>query len=97
MYNRIHNFILSSAEDNSILNFIFDCAGSSCYLGFSLVAASRGYSLVVVQRHITAEPSPAGEHRVHGLQQLWHTGSVVEFTGPWAQAQKLWCTGLAAL
>ena len=84
---------MSAAEDN----FILGCAGSSCYLGFSLVASSRGYFLVVVQRHVTAESSPVAEHRVHALQQLWHTGSVVEFTGSWAQAQKLWCTGLAAL
>ena len=30
--------------------FIFDCAGLHCCVGFSLVAESRGYSLVAVHR-----------------------------------------------
>ena len=50
-------------------------------MGFSLVAASRGYFPVAAQRRITAEPFPVAEHGVDGHQQLWHMGSVVESTG----------------
>ena len=39
--------------------FIFGCAGSLCYMDFSLIAVSRGYSLVVA----------------HRLLLLWSTGS----------------------
>ena len=33
--------------------------------------------------------------RVHGLQYLWHEGSVLQLVGARAQAQELWCTGFA--
>ena len=42
--------------------FIFGCAG------FSLVKASRGYSLVAVPRLLTAVASCVVEHRLQGMQ-----------------------------
>ena len=47
--------------------------GLRCCTGFSLVVASRGYSLAVVQLLI-AEASLGSEY---GLQWLWHLGSVL--------------------
>ena len=48
--------------NNSIYLFIFGCAGLCCYTGFSLVVASRDYSLVVVLRLFTAVTSLVSEH-----------------------------------
>ena len=47
--------------------------------GLSLVAASGGYSFVVVHSLLIAVASLVAEHglEVHGLQLLWHVGSVV--------------------
>ena len=45
--------------------------GLHCYAGLSLVAASRGYSLVEVFRLFTAVVSPVSE------QRLWSAISVV--------------------
>ena len=46
--------------------FIFDCTGSLLlYMGFALVAASRDYSVAVIQGLPTAVASLAGEN---GLQ-----------------------------
>ena len=42
--------------------FIFGCAGSSLLHGLSLVAESRGYSLVVVCRLLIAVASLVLEH-----------------------------------
>ena len=49
----------------------------------SLVAASRGYSLVSVHGLLTAVASLVAEQgsRVPGLQWLWRMGSVVEVSG----------------
>ena len=48
-------------------------------MGFSLVAESGGYSLVVVLGFLTAVTSAVAENgsRTHGLQKLPHTGSAV--------------------
>ena len=50
-----------------------------CWMGFSLVAASTGYSLVAVCRLLIAVSSLAVEHRLQGMRakELWHVGSVV--------------------
>ena len=53
-----------------------------CSIGFSVVVASRGYSLDVVRRLLTVA-SHCGAR-----------ASVVAAMGSRAQAQKLWCTGL---
>ena len=65
--------------------FIFGCVGSSLLpAGFSLVAASGGYSLLrcagfSLQWLLIAVASLIAKHRLQAcrLQQLWHTGSVV--------------------
>ena len=51
--------------------------GLCCCSGFSLVAASRGYS--ASHRLLTAATSFVAEHRPEGteLQQLQHAGSIV--------------------
>ena len=61
----------------------FGCAGSCCSAGFPLVAASRGYSPVVVNRLLRAVASLVAEHRLQGSQVsaavasgLWSTGSI---------------------
>ena len=38
----------------NLFYFIFGCAGSSCCTGFSLVAESRGYSLVEAHELLTS-------------------------------------------
>ena len=47
--------------------------------GLSLVAQSKGCSLVVVHGHLIAVASLVAQHRLwtHGFQQLQHAGSVV--------------------
>ena len=60
--------------------FIFGSTGSSCYLGFSLVAANRGYSLVAalglrLLRSTGFSSSAVGLAVV--FPGLWSTGSVV--------------------
>ena len=44
--------------------FIFGCAGSSFLMGFSLVAARRGYSQDSVCRLLTEVASLVAEHRL---------------------------------
>ena len=60
--------------------------------GFSLVAASGGYSLVAVFRLLTAVASLVVEHgsRARGLQYL-------QLPSSRAQTQYLWRTGLVDL
>ena len=87
---------LCKAEQSSFLRrfvfFSFGCAGS-CLLqvGFSLIAASRGYSLVALLGLLIAVASHVAEHGlwVHGLHYLWLPGSR-------AQTQSLRHTSLFA-
>ena len=82
-----------------LFNFIFGCVGSSLLrAGFSLVAASGGYSLLrctgLSLRWLLLLRSTGSRHMGFSscgarAQQLWLAGSR-------AQAQWLWCTGLAA-
>lgn len=63
-------------------NLIFGCAGSSLQCAdFSLVAASWGYSLVVVHRLLIVVASPCESQALgpNGLQELWHKG----LAAPW--------------
>ena len=58
--------------------------GLGCCVGFSLVAVSRGYSLVVEHGLLIAVASLLLRNvfsRACRLQQLWHTGSVVVAQG----------------
>ena len=52
---------------SSFILFILDCLGLPCYMGSSLVAVSRGFSLVVVPRLLAAVASLVAKHRVCGL------------------------------
>ena len=58
-----HN-IQQSTVSLSIVRFFFFLAalGLCCFTGFSIVAASRGYSLVAMCRHLTAVASLVAEH-----------------------------------
>ena len=57
----------------------------------SLVAVSRGYSLAAVHGLLIAVASLVAEHRLSALRLQW-----VRLTGPRAEAQELWYTGLFA-
>ena len=82
-----------------VIYFIFGCFGSSLlYAGFSLVAASRGYSSLRCAgfslRWLLLLRSTSSRHAGFSscgtwAQQLWLAGSRV-------QAQQLWRTGLVA-
>ena len=63
-----------------------------CYLGFSLVAVIRVYSLVAMCRLLIALTSLVAEHWLSGTR-----ASVVWLSSSRAHVQKLWCTGLVAL
>lgn len=69
------------------IGFLFSdpCAGSSLLPGFSLVAASKGYSLVALCRLLIAVAFPAAEYGLYGtwwpLKSLWHTVSVALWHG----------------
>ena len=60
--------------------FVFGCTGSSSLrVGFSLVAACGGSSLVAVRRLLAAVVSLVAEHGLQAcrLQELWFPGSRV--------------------
>ena len=62
----------------SVLFFLFGCAGSSSlYLGSSLVAVSRGCSLVVVRGLFIAVASLV-EHGAHGCMGFSSSGTWVQ-------------------
>ena len=62
---------------------MFGCAGSLLLLCFSLVAVSRGCSLVVMLQLLITVASAVGERGlwVMKLQELQHMGSVVVVPG----------------
>ena len=60
----------------NIFHFIYlflAVLGLHCWSGFSLVAASGGYSLVVACRLLIAVVSPVAEHRLQGMV-AWASG-----------------------
>ena len=61
-------------------------------MGFPLIAASEGYSLVVVCELPTAGASLVAEHVLQDVQ-----AEQLQLSGCRAQAQWLWCSGLAVL
>ena len=61
-------------------------------MGFPLVAASEGYSIVVVHGLPTAGASLVAEHMLQDVQ-----AQQLQLSGSRAQAQWLWCPGLAIL
>ena len=61
-------------------------------MGFPLVAASEGYYLVVVCGLPTAGASLVAEHVLQDVQ-----AQQLQLLGCRAQAQWLWCPGLAVL
>ena len=70
--------------------------GLHCCTGFSLVAVSRGCSLVSVHGPLTEVASLAMEHgsRPLGFQQLQHVGSVVVAPRLWSTGSIVWHVGL---
>ena len=54
----------SSSESWFFIYLFFSVLGLRCCVGFSPVAASRGYSLVAVCRLLIAVVSPVAEHRL---------------------------------
>ena len=54
--------VLSIKAELAFFFFFLDVLGLCCCTGFCLVAESRGYSLVVVHRFLTAVASPILEH-----------------------------------
>ena len=75
--------------------FTFGCVGSLLHAGF-LQLRRAGLLFVVVCRLLIAVASLVAEHRlqVHGLQQLWHTGSVVVARGLWSAGSVVVAHGL---
>ena len=66
----------------SFLSVFLAVLGLCCCGGFSLVEASRGYSLVAVCGLLIAAASLIVEQGLtHGLQSLWHLGSAVAVPG----------------
>ena len=63
--------------------------GLFCCMGLSLVAVSRGHSLVVVLGLVISVASPVAEHGLKGTQ-----ASVVVVPGPLEQRLKSWGTRL---
>ena len=49
---------------NNLINLFLAVLGLHCCSGFSLVSASKGYSLVAVYRFLTAVVSPVAELRL---------------------------------
>ena len=74
------------------LNWVFIAvhAFSSC--------GEQGLLFIAVHGLLTAAASLAVEHRlrVHGLEQVQHSGSALQLAGSGALAQQLRCTGLVA-
>ena len=56
------------AKEDLIDSIYLAVLGLHCCTGFSLVAGSRSYSLVVVCRFLIAVASLVVEHRIQGLQ-----------------------------
>ena len=82
----------------SVLFFLFGCAGSSLlYSGFSLVAVSRGCSLVVVHGLFIAVASLVAEHGALGCTGFSSSGTWVQefwFLGSRAQTGSIVVHGL---
>ena len=57
-----HKSTLLAVFFNNVIHLFLAVLGLCCYVGFSLVVVSRGYSLVVRQRLLTAVASPVAEH-----------------------------------
>ena len=88
----IHNVQLHSNNAQFFKTFfffkIFDCAGSSLLEDLSQVAASRGFSLVVMRGLLYVVASLAAEHRLQSggasvvvASELQSTGSIVVLCG----------------
>ena len=79
-----HHFCYIS--DTFLKLFIYLClavVSLHCRMDFSVVAASRGYSVVAMHKLLIAVASLVGsmDSRVHRLLQFWQMGSIVEAPG----------------
>ena len=84
---KFEKFLNLSIKKNCIQLFILVSLGLRCYVGFSLVATSKGYFLVVVHRLLIAVGSLASGHRLSSswasvvvAPGFWSTGSIVAST-----------------
>ena len=68
----------------SVFFAVFLCAGSSLLHGLSSSCGEQGLLFTVLCGFVTVAAPLVGEH---GLQQLWHEGSVVMVPRLWRQAQ----------
>ena len=84
---KFEKFLNLNIKKNCIQLFILVGLGLFCYVGFSLVATSQGYSLVVVHRLLIAMGPLASGHRLSSAWAsvvvapgFWSTGSIVAST-----------------
>ena len=63
--------------------------GLHCCTGFTLVAASRGYSLVAVCRLLIVVVSLVAEHRLQGMQASVVAAQGLNTCGSWALEHRL--------
>ena len=80
----------------SIFIYLFLAVLGLCCSGFSVVAASRGCSLVAVCGLLIAVASLVAKHGLQGSQHSVVVTRGLSSCGSRAQAQKLWCMGLVA-
>ena len=66
--------------------------GLHCCVGFSLVAASGGYFLVVARGLLTGVASPIENHRFWGMRASVVAAPGPQSTGPTAVARRPSCT-----
>ena len=89
---------------NKFIYLFLAALGLRCYLRAFSSCGERGLLLVVVHGLLIVEAPLVGEHglQVHGLQQLWHVGSVVvahglQSTGSVVVARGLSCSAACGI
>ena len=79
-----------------IILSIFGSAGLLCCMGFSLVAESRGCSLIAVHRLLIAVASLVAEHRLCVASASTVTAHGLSSCGSWALEHRLSSCGIWA-
>ena len=69
--------------------FIFGCTGSRCCIGFSLVAVSKGYSLVAMCGLLIVMASLVAQHSLQGLWALVIVAYRLSSCNSWAPEHRL--------
>ena len=95
----VWSFLTLNSEFLKLISFVYLCtfghAASCCCVGFSVVVVSRGHVPVVVCRFRIELAALVAGHGAFGSCGPW--AQYLWLPGPRAQAQQLWCMGLAAL